>query len=374
MSIKCCDELSRGRLYEEKEDKYRTCFQRDRDRIIHSAAFRKLEYKTQVFINHEGDYYRTRLTHSLEVAQITRSICNRLQINETLGEAIALAHDFGHTPFGHTGEEALQECTAHCGGFDHNAQSIRVLTFLEQRYASFDGMNLTWEVLEGVAKHNGPIEVNDQHKIVSDYNKLHDLELNKFSCLEAQVASIADDIAYIAHDIDDGIRSQLITLKDLENLPYIGEILHGISVNNHNLCVSRLIHECSSRLISGMINDVANNVQIRCRELQAEDVQDVRNAEVQIVCFSDKFQNIKNDLKSFLFKNLYRNYKVNRVKRKAKQIVKDLFECFSEQPECLPTDWQKKICHGNKILVICDFIAGMTDRFAMQWHKQFIAH
>ena len=367
---------SRGRLYNEEEDKYRTPFQRDRDRIIHSGAFRKLGYKTQVFINHEGDYYRTRLTHSLEVAQITRTICNRLGINETLGETIALAHDLGHTPFGHTGEEALQKCVENHLGFDHNAQSLRVLTFLEQRYVSFNGMNLTWEVLEGIAKHNGPIPVKARHKIISEYNKLHDLELDSFPSAEAQVAAISDDIAYNAHDIDDGIRSKLITLDDLYYIPYVDEKAYNIKLKYPNITQERLVHEFSSQLIENMINDIINTTNDNLKRLNIENIEETRHVPQKIVSFSNGFTQLNQMLKEFLLNKLYKHYKVNRIKNKTKKIVKELFEYFYTQPECLPTEWQKKInknsSKDDKVVVVCDFISGMTDRFAIQEHNQIL--
>ncbi|MBQ4874573.1 MAG: deoxyguanosinetriphosphate triphosphohydrolase [Rickettsiaceae bacterium H1] len=376
VSIKSDFNKSKGRLHKEKEDRYRTPFQRDRDRIIHSGVFRKLEYKTQVFINHEGDYYRTRLTHSLEVAQIARAICERLNLSETLGEAIALAHDFGHTPFGHAGEESLRECTENYGGFDHNAQSLRVLTFLEQRYASFDGMNLTWEVLEGVAKHNGPITIEKQHKIISRYNKLHDLELDTFAGPEAQVASIADDIAYNAHDIDDGIRSGLIGIKDMYDIPYIAKTLKSIEIKYPKIVPERLIHEFLSKFIAHMINDVVTTTNDNLRKFDIKNTDEVRKNGQVLVCFSQEFSQTNKMLKSFLSKNLYHHYKVNRIKSKTKQIVKDLFQYFHTKPECLPLEWHKKInsasSEEDKVLVICDFISGMTDRFAIQEHKQLL--
>ncbi len=370
MSIIC--RVSKGRLYKETEDQYRTPFQRDRDRIIHSGAFRRLEYKTQVFINHEGDYYRTRLTHSLEVAQITRSICRRLKLNGDLGEAIALAHDFGHTPFGHAGEDALNECTKNYGGFDHNAQSIRVVTFLEQRYAAFNGMNLTWEVLEGIVKHNGPIPENKRHKIISDYNALYDLELHTFPTAEAQVASIADDIAYNAHDIDDGLRSNLIKLEALREIPYIDKSVRDIESRYPDIKSDRLIHEMLSCLINSMINNVVQTTNDNLVAFGINSSEEVRHASQAVVSFSEEGKSINRMLKDFLFANLYRHYKVNRRKNMAKKIVKSLYEYFYSYPECLPTEWRQNIStfsESDKVLLICDFIAGMTDRFAIKEHK-----
>ncbi len=374
MSISSNPAHSKGRLYEEEEDKYRTCFQRDRDRIIHSGAFRKLEYKTQVFINHEGDYYRTRLTHTLEVAQITRAICKRLELNEDLGEAIALSHDLGHTPFGHAGEDALTEATPEHYRFDHNAQSLRVVTLLEQRYASFDGMNLSWEVLEGIAKHNGPIPVNRQHRILKKYNEVHNLQLSTFASLEAQVAGLSDDIAYNTHDIDDGVRSKIISLQELYSLPLIGEILYNIKLKHHNIEEPRLIHEALSQLVRTMINDVIKTTLNNLEDFHIQSLDDVRNITQPIVCFSPEISQTHASLKQFLTENLYQHYTVNRMKAKTKRIVHDLFKCFYGQPECLPEKWgkmfQQVLGDDDRISIICDFIAGMTDRYAIQEHKR----
>ena len=378
MSTSCNDANSRGRLYKEEEDKYRTCFQRDRDRIIHSGAFRKLEYKTQVFINHEGDYYRTRLTHTLEVTQIARAICKRLDLNEDVGEAVALAHDLGHTPFGHAGEEALTEAIKEYGEFNHNAQSLRVVTFLERRYASFDGMNLTWEVLEGIAKHNGPVPLNKRHQTLKKYNAVHDLELDSCASAEAQVAAIADDIAYSTHDIDDGIRSKIITLNELCSLPFIGEVLYNIKLKHPNIEEPRLIHEALSQLIRNMINDVIQTTRYNFQEFQIKSLDDIRNVRQGLVHFSQEFSRMHIALKQFLTDNLYRHYTVNRVKAKSKRIIHDLFEYFYQQPECLSEEWQgriaKVISEDEKILIICDFIAGMTDRYAIQEHKRLFSY
>lgn len=373
MSIFCNANQSRGRLYQETVDKNRTCFQRDRDRIIHSGAFRKLEYKTQVFINHEGDYYRTRLTHTLEVAQITRAICNRLNLNESLGEAIALAHDLGHTPFGHAGEDALQESTKKYGSFDHNAQSLRIVTFLEQRYALFDGMNLTWEVLEGIAKHNGPIPIERRHKTLNQYNTIHNLELDTFPSAEAQVASIADDIAYNAHDIDDGIRSQIIKIDDLYHIPFIGEILNAIKLKHPGLKEGKIRHEALSQLICYMIDDIVNTTNVNIQNLGLTGVEDVRMMKCKLVHFSSNMAQIHKSLQQFLKEKLYRYYKINRIKNKMKKIVKDLFHYFYTHTDCLPPEWQQKANNPSSqnelVTIICDFISGMTDRFALKEHK-----
>lgn len=378
MSIKCQDRHSSNRLYKEEEDKYRTPFQRDRDRIIHSGAFRKLEYKTQVFINHEGDYYRTRLTHSLEVAQITRAICWRLNLNESLGEAIALAHDFGHTPFGHAGEEALNECTKKHYGFNHNAQSLRILTHLEQRYASFNGMNLTWEVLEGIAKHNGPMAEEKQHRTIYEYNKIHDLRLDTFPSAEAQAASIADDIAYNAHDMDDGVRSQLIQLNDIHNIEYLDRILHTIESKHSNIKPGQLVHEFSSQLITNMVNDVVNTTNDNIKKLDIKHYNEIQDLNTKLIHFSQEFSPIHNEIKIFLMKKLYRHHKINRLKNKAKKTVKELFEYFDTNQECLPKHWQNTINQATstdqRVLIISDFIAGMTDRFATQEHKTLIGN
>ncbi len=363
---------TRGRLYAEKSCSTRSDFQRDRDRIIHSAAFRRLEYKTQVFINHEGDHYRTRLTHSLEVGQLTRSMCRYLQLDEDLGEALALAHDLGHTPFGHAGEDGLREVMQELGGFDHNAQALRILTSLEHRYAQFDGLNLTWETLEGIAKHNGPI-LGEVPFAIAQYIEKHDLEIKTFAGLEAQVAAIADDIAYNNHDVEDGIRAGFFGLDELADLPLVGEVLHAVDNAYPNLDARRRVHEVVRRIINLLVADVLTQTQQNIAEYNIKSVEDVRNVGKQLVHFSDNVVAYNRELKAFLKERMYRHYKVNRMTSKARRVVRELFTFFINEPDCLPTEWKEQAENAEKFAkarLVADFIAGMTDRFALQEHRR----
>ncbi len=362
---------SRGRLYKEAEDPVRPPFQRDRDRIIHSAAFRRLEYKTQVFVNHEGDHYRTRLTHSLEVAQIARSLARTLGLNEDLAEALALAHDLGHTPFGHAGEDGLSEAMKDFGGFDHNAQGIRIITKLEHRYAGFDGLNLTWETLEGIAKHNGPVK--KAPRALAEYNGKHDLELHTHAGLEAQVAALSDDIAYHSHDVDDGLRAGLFVVDDLREVPEVYAIFEEVRKLHPGIDNARLTHEAVRRLIHRLCMDVLATTEAALAASKVGSVQDVRNLGKPLVAFSPQMQDISGRLKAFLMQRMYRHYKVNRMSSKARRVVKALFEFFHTEPECLPTDWRAQTDGaGTKKTaeVVCDFIAGMTDRFALEEYRK----
>ena len=367
---------TRGRLHYEEESATRGCFQRDRDRIIHAAAFRRLAYKTQVFVNHEGDFFRTRLTHSLEVAQIARSICRYLRLNEDLGEALALAHDLGHPPFGHAGEEALRELMEPFGGFDHNAQSLRVITKLEARYARWNGLNLTWETLEGVVKHNGPI-VTDKDKVlpraILEYAKIQDLQLETFSGPEAQVAAMADDLAYNNHDIDDGLRAGLFSIKELSDLPLVGSIFSGVSKEFPEIDLSRTIHEAVRRLIGVMANDLIRETKRRLDQSGAEVVDDIRNLGQPISGFSAEMCDHDSRIKKFLFDNMYRHYKLNRMTSKGRRVIKDLFGLLISEPECLPTEWRslaRKPGDQQTAQVVADYIGGMTDRFALDEHRR----
>lgn len=381
-SYACDPSTSRGRLYNEDGSATRSQFRRDCDRIIHSAAFRRLEYKTQVFVNHEGDHYRTRLTHSLEVAQIARSISRNLCLNEDLAEALALAHDLGHTPFGHAGEEALNEVTKDLCGFDHNAQSLKIVTRLEQKYAAFDGLNLSWEVLEGLVKHNGPLVGENRNKerydgtvpdAIAEYNKSHNLELDKFPSAEAQIAANADDIAYNNHDIDDGLRAKLFTMEDVRQLPMVGNIFRELGNEYPNLERSRLVHEANRRMINRMIVDITRQTYTNIKKFNIQTPDDVRNLSEPLVVFSHGMsENIKT-VKQFLKENMYKHYKVCRMTSKARRVVTDLFNILYNEPECLPTEWRNKASAGNdkaRSEVVTDFIAGMTDRFAMDEHKK----
>jgi len=365
-------EGSRGRLHREPESLSRTPFQRDRDRIIHSAAFRRLQYKTQVFVYHEGDHYRTRLTHSLEVAQIARSLARALGLNEDLAEALALAHDLGHTPFGHAGEEALDAAMKDYGGFSHNDQTLRILTKLEHRYADFDGLNLTWETLEGTVKHNGPVRPPLSETIAA-YNARQDLELMTWPSAEAQVAALSDDIAYDNHDIDDGFRAGLFTLDDLRDVLLIGEALAEVRKSIRPIEDSRAIHEAVRRLIDRMVTDVVAETKRRIAQSGVASVDAVRRSAAALVAFSDDMREREKGLRAFLFERMYRHYRVNRMSSKARRVVADLFRIFNGEPELLPSEWRdeavKRDARG-RARVIADYIAGMTDRFALDEHRR----
>lgn len=370
-SYACHPANSRGRLTPEPEDPTRTAHQRDRDRIIHSAAFRRLEYKTQVFVNHEGDHYRTRLTHSLEVAQLARSMSRALGLNEDLAEALALAHDLGHTPFGHAGEDALKVVMKDFGGFDHNAQTLRILTRLEHRYASFDGLNLTWEALEGIAKHNGPVKTPP--RAMAEYVKKHDLELHTYASAEAQLASLADDIAYNNHDIDDGLRSGLFTIAEISVVPIVGNAFAEVKKKYGAIEESRLTHEAIRRMIHTMVIDVLTQTRSNIAKYNIMSVEDIRTLGQPLVAFSKTMESSIGELKQFLKIHMYRHWRVNRMTSKARRVVEELFAFFLAEPECLPTEWQKLAgAQGSKHTaeVVTDFIAGMTDRFAMEEHKR----
>jgi dGTPase len=370
-------EESRGRLRKEAESPTRSPFQRDRDRIIHSTAFRRLEYKTQVFVNHEGDHYRTRLTHSLEVAQIARSVSRALGLNEDLAEAVALAHDLGHTPFGHAGEEALDEAMRPFGGFEHNDQTLRILTRLERRYAEFDGLNLTWEALEGTVKHNGPLvggaATRPVPASIADYVREHDLELATWPSAEAQVAALADDIAYNNHDIDDGLRAYLFTVGDLDEVPLVGPVFQEVRQKYPGLDGARLVHESIRRLIDRMANDLIAETRRRISEKRVRSAADVRALDGATVAFSDTMRANDKALKAFLFERMYRHYRVNRMSSKARRIVQELFQLFHQEPQCLPTEWRQQADGPGAqatARVVADYIAGMTDRFALDEHAR----
>jgi dGTPase len=375
----CKPEESRGRLHPEPESPPRTVYQRDRDRIIHCAAFRRLEYKTQVFVYHEGDYYRTRLTHSLEVAQIARSVCRDLDINEDIAEALALAHDLGHPPFGHAGEDALHEVMTPYGGFDHNAQTLRVLTRLEQRYAGFDGLNLSWETLEGMVKHNGPLigpggEGADRLPwAIAEYGKAHDLELATQPGLEAQITALADDIAYNNHDIDDGLRAGLFTVADLADVPLVGPVFAEIEAQYPGLDAQRAIHEAVRRLIHAMVTDLTRETRARLDDAKPADAAELRALPGPMAALSDEMAANDRALKAFLHENMYRHYKVNRMKSKARRVLNDLATLFIAEPECLPTEWRVQTAGqapktDATARVVADYVASMTDRTALEEH------
>ena len=354
---------SRGRQYVEPVDLSRTEYQRDRDRIVHSGAFRRLEYKTQVFVNHEGDLFRTRLTHSIEVAQIARSVARNLSLNEDLTEAISLAHDLGHTPFGHAGQDALNACMADYGGFEHNLQSLRVVDVLEERYGMFDGLNLTYETREGILKHCS----------MEAAEKLGDLGRRflegKQPSLEAQLANVADEIAYNNHDVDDGLRSGLLSIRQLKDVDLFAGFWTKVQRAMPGITERRAIHETIRRMISALILDLTQTSLERIREIDPKSVEDVRNA-MPLIAFSDDMTEKSRSLKKFLFENLYRHYQVNRMTSKARRIVHRLFSIFMAEPQLLAPEYRSASGEGyEKARKIADYIAGMTDRYAMRQYR-----
>ena len=375
---------SRGRFYGEPESPTRTPFQRDRDRIIHSTAFRRLKHKTQVFVADEGDHYRTRLTHTIEVAQIARALARALRCDEDLAEAVALVHDFGHTPFGHTGEDALDAKMQPWGGFDHNAQSLRVVTQLERRYAEFDGLNLCWETLEGLVKHNGPLTgphadpaKGPVPKTILDFSELFDLELDRFAGMEAQCAAIADDIAYNTHDIDDGLRAGLLSLDMLEEVPLSGAILGEVRGRYPRLDAVRTGHELMRRQITRMVEDVIVTAGAALEALAPADVADVHNAGRTIVGFSTAMHADEKALKAFLYKHLYRAPSVMIVRERAEQVVRDLFDAYFTDPRAMPEGWREGLDRAEdriRARYAADFLAGMTDTYALKEHRRLFDH
>jgi len=378
-SYACHEAASRGRLFDEQESATRRCYQRDRDRIIHCGAFRRLEYKTQVFVNHEGDNYRTRLTHTLEVSQIARAICRSLNLNEDLGEALALAHDLGHPPFGHTGEDALKEVMVPFGGFDHNAQSLSVVVNLEERYAGFDGLNLTWETLEGLVKHNGPLLGGNKSRplprVIAEYGEIQDLKLDTYASAEAQAAALADDIAYNNHDIDDGLRAGLFSIGDLDDVPLVGPIFAEVRKDFPDLDESRQIHEAVRRLIGTMVDDLLNESRRLIQEAKVASADDIRSLGRPVVGFSLDMIALEASVKAFLFKNMYRHARVDDMRAKAMRVVRDLFQAFQEDPDRLPDEWRNKLDGVSPEIaaqMVADYVAGMTDRYALEEHRRLL--
>ncbi len=368
----CDPATSRGRLYAEEPSPTRSAFQRDRDRIIHSTAFRRLKHKTQVFAAPEGDHYRTRLTHSLEVAQIARSIARSLGLNEDLTETIALAHDLGHPPFGHAGERALARCMQDYGGFDHNVQSLKLVTSLERRYAGFDGLNLSWETLEGLAKHNGPLLPGKIHPVIRDLDNRAGLMLSCHGSAESQVAALADDIAYNAHDLDDGLRSGLLRLEQLQDLPLIGAAVKQVQERWPGLDEVRFIHESIRRLISAAIGDMLAETGGRLGTCGANCADEIRACKHPVAAFSPATASAVKTLKQFLYQNMYRHQKVVEVMNKADMVIADLFSHYMYRPQDMPEAWRLGAGAGTNAGLgtqICDFIAGMTDNFAIRTHK-----
>jgi dGTPase len=368
--------LSRGRLYPEQESATRTCYQRDRDRIIHSAAFRRLKHKTQVFVQHEGDYYRTRLTHSLEVSQIARSLARVFGLDEDLAEALALAHDLGHPPFGHAGEAALDACMKDFGGFDHNAQALALVTRLEHRYARFDGLNLTWETLEGLVKHNGPLIGAGRPPgcLPAGITAFPwDLELASHAGLEAQLAALADDIAYVNHDIDDGLRAGVFEASELFESALAGPIFRAVSDANPGLELGRLIGESVRRVITLLIDGLITETRARLDRLGPQSAAEVRNLGEPLVGFSAQIAHDIADLKAFLFRRMYRHPRIVEVLARAQKVLSNLFSAYMADPGLLPEDWSRACsvtADARTARVVCDYVAGMTDNFALQEYRR----
>jgi dGTPase len=372
---------TRGRLYDEQSSPTRSDFQRDRDRIVHTTAFRRLKHKTQVFIAQDGDHYRTRLTHTIEVAQVARALARALRLDEDLAEGVALVHDFGHTPFGHTGEDALHEMLQPFGGFDHNAQSLRIVTKLERRYAEFDGLNLTWETLEGLVKHNGPLIGADGQgthgpvpQPILDYCEIHDLEIGSFASLEAQTAAIADDIAYNTHDIDDGLRSGYLSFEMLEEIPFLAVLMKEVRDRYPGLEASRFTHEIMRRQITRMVEDVISVAQSNIAAIRPESAADIRNAGKVIAAFSPEMAETDKLIKAMLFKRIYRHPDIMRIRAGASQIVTDLFAAYMNNPSEMQShywvDHISGLSEAAKARHVGDYLAGMTDTYAIAAHKR----
>jgi dGTPase len=378
----CLPETSRGRLWPERLSSFRSPFQRDRDRIIHSSAFRRLKHKTQVFVEHEGDYYRTRLTHTIEVAQVARTIAGVLGLNTDLAEAVALAHDLGHTPFGHTGEDAMERLMAPYGGFDHNAQALRIVTRLERHYADFDGLNLSWETLEGIAKHNGPVtgpNADAKHAgplpyALVEVNAVWDLGLDTHASAEAQVAAIADDVAYSHHDLHDGLRSGLFTEDDLMELPVTRPAFEEVDRTYPGLEKMRRRHEALRRVFGRMVEDVIAVAQNRLTSAQPKSVDDIRHMGTTIIRFSKPLYQDLKAVRGFLFARMYRAPSVMAVRTEVTRMIDDLFPLFLASPDLLPLEWQADVRAARDetqlARIVADYVAGMTDRFAIQEHAR----
>jgi len=368
---------SRGRRHPEAESATRTPFARDRDRIIHTSAFRRLKEKTQVFVAHEGDNFRTRLTHSLEVAQIARSLAKALGLDDDLAETIALAHDIGHPPFGHAGEDELHDCMEKLGGFDHNVQTFRVVTELERMYPHYNGLNLTWETLEGVVKHNGPVTDKlgrPSWRAIVDYDQEHDLGLGTWASAEAQVAALADDIAYNNHDVDDGVRAGLFNMDELAEVPLIGPIVKA-TVGDLPGVEARLQRlEAVRRMIGAMVNDVMAETRKRALAEGVCSPDEVRSLNRALVAFSPDMAEDLAQLRKFLMERMYRHYRVNRTRSHARRVLRELFRLFLEEPNVLPPMWSDRVqaegSEQGRAQAVCDYIAGMTDRFAIEEHRK----
>lgn len=349
-----------GREYPQEEHPYRSRFQRDRDRIVHSKAFRRLEYKTQVFVNHEGDHYRTRLTHSLEVAQISRGIARMLRLNEDLAEAVCLAHDLGHPPFGHSGQDVMNELMKDRGGFEHNRQSLRIVTVLEDRYPQFPGLNLSFEVLEGISKHFTDYDLPDGRGFHREGQ----------ASLEAQIANLSDEIAYNNHDLDDGLRSGMISLEQLQKVEIWQELYEKVDAELPQIRLKVKVHETVRRLINRLVTDLVEQTMRNIEAGAVHSLEDVRKAPHSLVGFSEELRPKNAELKKFLFKNLYRHYRVERMADKAERILRDLFRAYTNNPKILPPWIFERAGREDPLRAICDYIAGMTDRFALEEHRK----
>lgn len=372
----CKPEQTLGRVYDEPESRHRTPFQRDRDRIIHSSAFRRLKYKTQVFVYHEGDHYRTRLTHTLEVAQIARTLARAFMVNEDLAETVALAHDLGHTPFAHMGEEHLKAAMEHYGRFEHNDQSLRVLTTLERKYPQWNGLNLTWETLEGVVKHNGPM-TKEPYIAVRELQEQMDLRLGTYASMEAQVAALSDDIAYNNHDVEDGIRAGLFSIQDLEEIPILSRVIAQVRKNYPEIKERYLVQELKRDMIGVMVDDVLAETRKRLGQIKPESPDDIRMAGMQVVAFSSEMYEDVQKLRHFLYNRMYRHYTINRIELKVERIVGDLFQAFHKNYKLFPDNWQHRVIEAEAVdnereraRIVADYIAGMTDRYAIREHER----
>ncbi|MBZ0123530.1 MAG: deoxyguanosinetriphosphate triphosphohydrolase [Roseovarius sp.] len=375
---------TRGRLVAEEESAFRSCFQRDRDRIIHSSAFRRLKHKTQVFVEHEGDYFRTRLTHSIEVAQVARTVAGALGLNAELTEAVALAHDLGHTPFGHTGEEALDALMAPFGGFDHNAQALRIVTSLERHYAAFDGLNLTWETLEGIAKHNGPVTplrgggpvAGKLPWALAEYAARHDLELSTHAGAEAQVAALADDIAYNNHDLHDGLRAGLFDEADIRALPIVGEAYAEVDRLWPGLDPYRRRHEALRRVFGVMVADVIETSRAILADAAPESAAAVRHLGRPAIRFSPGLRADLSQIRAFLFARMYRAPEVMKMREQVTRVIEELFPFYMKEPRHLPARWQAEVAAAKSetalARLVSDYLSGMTDRFALQAHARLL--
>ena len=360
---------SKGRMFLEEEDVNRSCFMRDRDRIIHSSAFRRLKYKTQVFVYNKEDYYRTRLSHSIEVSQLARSIAKVFKVNDDLAESISLSHDLGHTPFGHAGEDELSKKMKAYGGFNHNYQALKILTSLEKKYLKFDGLNLTFETLDGILKHNGPIKNQKVPIYIQNFINFFKGDLNKFGSFESQLSSICDDIAYNNNDIDDGLYAKFFDLEELEQLKLVKKALGSCKIQRPNN--ARLRYELVRKLIKLMIDDLIKNTQENLKKFKILSANDIVSLDKSVVCFSDSMKKNESELKKFLKEKMYMHPKIRTMTLKAKRIISDLFDLFISESDLLPEKWKKFNNKEQRYFVVCDYISGMTDKYAINTHKKF---